>query len=281
MRSFATVLGACWVACAAACGGAEVDGAADQAASEVRTQSPLAGVYTAYGTGDWSEGRIHEVLLRDDKTFVLVVRGLFGCARYKGYHCPSSWSDGYTGWTYVSGTWEPKRDAVELQPTDNDASRRESDPVTLTFAPKGKKTTVRGTMAHREISADMDVEARYTAPHSLEVADLGGVWTVTTPYDDEGFHARITGTQIYVKDHVHTVTFDSAARTWDEKRDDERTRKPDGVFTIAGAPDDSGDAVIVLESGSSFDTAVRVKRFGANKMTVDVGDGQILDLERR
>jgi hypothetical protein len=267
------------LACSAELGSGEPAAGGEQAQT---TGDESAGVYTAYD-GNWDEGHIHQMHLREDHTFGFAVRGLFGCTRYSGYSCPSTWSDGYTGWTHVVGTWSAKPGGVELQPKDDEPGRRPSDPVLLTLTKRGDKVEVRGTMARHAISADMDVEALYKVPRSLERADLAGTWTVTTEPDEEGDYPSITGTTHYARGHVFTFVVDPAKWTWDEKREDDRNRKPDGLLFVAGAADRSGEGVLILEylEGGQVENTARVKSFGGGKMTVDVGEGRLLDLERR
>src|SRR5262249_42824521 len=82
-------------------------------ADDLTAAKKYAGVYSDY-VGNHDQGDIWMLEVRPDKSFVMGLEGLFGCNGYKGYDCPSTWSDGPIGWTQVSGTWATRKGGLKL-----------------------------------------------------------------------------------------------------------------------------------------------------------------------
>jgi hypothetical protein len=225
-----------------------------------------AGAFEHLGTSH-AAGEIYQLLLKPDKTFTLWLKGEFGCDVYAGFSCPSSWSDGRSGDTDVSGTWKATTKGITLQPT---GEGRPSAPIPMTLTITGTKAKVEGTIVpNRRIFADMNIVGLYGKPHTAKESDLSGTWKVTGPNDADGDQPTITGTNVFVgTQYTHTLSFHTDTKTYRDDRSDSRRRKDDGSWSIAGAPDGSGAGVLILEH-SLFD-AVPIVSLGATKVTFDV-----------
>lgn len=234
------------------------------------TEDDLTAAQTAGAFQHWhpnkQKGEISQLFLRPDKTFRFLVEGEYGCDVYAGYFCPSSWSDGRSGSTYVSGTWKANATGVVLQPT---GEGRPSAPIPMTITRTAKTARVEGTIVpNRRIFGELEVVALFAKPHSAREADLDGTWTFTTPQDKDGFHPRLDGSSMFVgTQYEHFVTFRSGTRSYVEDRVEpgkkSRRKKDDGTYWIAGAPDGSGGAgVLVLDRGALFDHLIVTKISG-------------------
>lgn len=226
----------------------------------------VAGAFEGLGTTH-VEGQLYQLVLRPDKTFRMWLKGEYGCDVYAGYACPSSWNDGRSGDTHVTGTWKATSKTLVLQPT---GEGRPSAPIPMTLTMTGNTAKVEGAIVpKRRIFGDLKIAALYGKPHTAKEADLAGTWTVTGPTSNDGFQPTITGSNVFVStQYTHTLVFKADTKTYRDTRSDSRARKDDGAFSIAGAPDGSGAGVLILEH-SLFD-AVPIVSISATDVTFDV-----------
>ncbi|AKU99629.1 hypothetical protein AKJ09_06293 [Labilithrix luteola] len=264
-------------ACAAPADGTED---ATESGEDALSASKFAGAYTSYGA-EWKDGLVFSLVLRTDKTFAMTVRGQYGCGHYGGYVCPETWSDGRTGWTDVGGSWKVSGTKLSLQPTGDGAK---ADPLAMTIGLNGDKAEVDGTIKpNRNIHATMDVDALFSAKHSVKDADLDGTWKVSTP-DGSSSQPMLSGSMMSVTgDQVHTITFDKAKKSWTESRSgDPKPRKPlVTAYTVAGNGAGTGAGVIFLDNGrGSFDT-VKIESAADDKLTLVVAGDRKIILDRQ
>lgn len=252
----------------AGCAGADDASVTDPQAGEEDelVAKSAAGAFENLGL-DHAAGEIYQLLLRPDKSFRLWLKGEFGCDTYAGFSCPSSWSDGRSGDTHVTGTWKATTKGLVLQPT---GEGRPSAPIPMTLTITGTTAKVDGTIVpNRHIFANMKVVALYGKAHSAKESDLAGTWKVTGPNDSDGDQPTITGTNVFVgTQYTHTLVFDAATNTYRDQRSDSRRRKDDGSWSIAGDPSGSGAGVLILDS--SLFNAVPIVSISATKVTFDV-----------
>jgi hypothetical protein len=262
-----------------ACSTSSTDAGDEDAESDVTGGSRYAGVFTSYGAaGVRPEGNVWELNVRPDKTFELYVQGLYGCKRYAGYDCPSTWNDGALGYTTVSGTWSSTRLGLTVQPTGEGLP---ADPISLTMKFNGSKVDLSGEIANRPVSGSLDVEALDAKAHTTKDSDLDGTWIADSPIDKDGDQPAIVGSTLYVKGWRHTVKFDTAAHTWSETRGDENpTNARLGTFRIAGRPDGSGGGLVVLQDGSLPDIPA-ITAVEKDRLTFEVTQGRTLTLHRQ
>jgi hypothetical protein len=253
---------------------------AEEAESDL-TATQLAGAFEKLGFGH-AQGEIHQLLLLPDRTFVMDLKGEFGCEVYAGYTCPSTWNDGRTGDTVVRGTWKATTKNVTLQPT---GQGRPSAPIPMTVTLASGKATVEGTMVpNRRVFGTLDVVGLFGKPHTVKAEDLHGTWKATSPNDKDGFQPKVDGTNVYIgTEYEHVVTFRDAGTYVDDRVESgkaSRRKKDDGRFWVAGAPDGSGAGVLLYEWGYVF-SDTRLGGLAGTKLTLDFGEDRKLVLTKQ
>jgi hypothetical protein len=261
----------------AACSAAD-DGTDDTSEGAVSASTEFAGLFDSFPHAEgFQDGTVWQLDVRPDGRFSMFVQGLYGCDRYAGYSCPSSWSDGYAGWTQVDGEWKARAGGVTLQPK---GEGRPSDPIKLDLAIHGTQLDLSGTIVpNRHIDGHLTVRALDAKPHTAKEADLGGNWVADTSMDDDGDHPSITGSSLYVRDYKHLVVFDAASRTLGEARSNIVPKTLDaGKYRVAGAPDGSGAGVLIFnEQWPEHET---IALASADRLTFDFGGGRSLSMHR-
>lgn len=258
----------------------DTEGDAEGAESDL-TASQLAGAFEKLGF-DHQQGEIHQLLLLPDRTFVMDLKGEFGCDVYAGFSCPSTWSDGRTGDTVVRGTWKATTKSVTLQPT---GEGRPSAPIPMTVTLAGGKATVEGKIVpNRRVFGTLDVIGLFGKPHTVKTEDLHGKWKATSPNDKDGFQPKVDGTNVYIgTEYEHVVTFRDTGTYVDDRITPGKKslrKKDDGRFWVAGAPDGSGAGVLLYEWGYVF-SDTRIGGLSGKKLTLDFGEKRKLVLEKQ
>jgi hypothetical protein len=249
--------------CAVGCGGSTDDASApaDNGAEAISTSSPssLAGLYTDF-SGD---GTIHELSLNSDHTFTMDVQGLIGCT-LPGHNCPSSFTEGPTGVTDLTGTWTEGTDVVHLTPKDDKGS---SPPFDLSMKAQGStKMDASAQLGTNALKGTLDVHSRNGVAHSVKEADLNGTWKVTADGPDDNPQS-IWGLSTGKGDH--TVIFDGHAKTVteDPPTSSHAHDQNAGTYAISGDPSGGTLGVIVLNGGIEKDfVALRIKSLTSTKL---------------
>jgi hypothetical protein len=212
--------------------------------------SNYAGAYTQYGTGTTPDGMVFTLLLETTGQFRMTVRGVIGCD-LPGHLCPSSWNDGYSGWTHFTGSWKPRTGGVTLTPTDDNTGET-SPPIDLGMRRTQNSTAITGSLGSLQLTGPLTVRALRNATHSIKDANLDGVWTFTADNRSGGFASGIQGFAEAANGGTHRVTFDSKISEAFEESPNTNHNGASYLFQVAGDPTGNSLGVIYFRRGSEF-----------------------------
>lgn len=230
--------------------------------------SKFAGAYTAYGRGGLPEGGVFDLQLHDNGRFHMTVEAVHAC-HAAGHACSESFSDGYTGSSYIFGTWQESADGkgAQLTPYD-DVNDRAGWVFDLAIELDGGKAVVSGKDGSLELHGELDVQALFNAPHEVADGDLTGTWKVSQDADED--HLRLlTGFGTVQNGREHQVTFDAATGEMCELSPNENVAPDCGIYQVAGDARGGELGVIYSYSGMDFKT-LRLERVTENKLVVSI-----------
>jgi hypothetical protein len=232
-------------------------------------QSAYAGTYTAYGRGTLPEGSIFELMLHDTGRFHITIQKTYACSA-PGHSCGSSWSDGWTGWSYVAGTWEERTGGVTLTPR-NEVTGAEGWKINLDMTISGAGVTISGKDGNVDLVGDMDVEALFTGAHSVENDEISGSWSVANVGTDPDYTVSLWGTALVVNGSTHAMTFDAETNEICELSPNVNNEPQCGIYQIAKDPSGGARGVVYGYRGHEF-TALKITNLTTNTLRLTNGE---------
>jgi hypothetical protein len=190
---------------------------------------------------------------------------VIGCNR-PGHSCPSSWSDGYTGWTYFYGTWSPKTGGVTLVPTDDNTGMT-SPPIDLALQRTGTSLAVTGSIGTLQLKGPMTARALLNGSHTVKDAQLDGTWKFTADNRSGGSANNIEGYSEAVNGQTHTVFFDAATSEAREVSPNKNVHDHGYIFQVAGDPSGGSLGVVYFRNGTEF-AALKIKSKTSTSMVL-------------
>ncbi|MDX2091397.1 MAG: hypothetical protein SFX73_26290 [Kofleriaceae bacterium] len=242
--------------------------------------SAYAGTYTAYGRGDLPEGGIFELMLHDTGRFHMTVEAVHAC-NAPGHGCSSSWSDGWTGSSYIYGTWAPKQGGggVSLTPR-NDATGQVGWKFDLAMIRTGDHLDVTGKDGSLQLTGSMDVQALFAGAHSVTDAAVDGTWKVAKVGSDPDATVSLWGFSLVLNGAEHQATFDAETNEFCELSPNTNNAPKCGVYQIANDPKGGTRGVIYGYRGTEF-AALRITTKTASKMTLTSDEGTVFTLMKQ
>jgi len=239
-------------------------------------QSPFAGTYTNYQPS-LPTGSIFELKLHDTGRFHMAIEAVHAC-NAAGHTCGSSFGDGFTGTTYVYGTWADRSGGVALTPR-NDVTNAEASKINLAITIQDARAEITGKDGTLDLAATMDVRALFSGPHTVQPAALTGTWRVAKVGSHADSTVSLWGFALVLNGSKHEIKFDAETSEMCELSPNVNNTPKCGIYQIAHDPAGSTRGVLYAYRGTEH-TALVIKSQSTTTVKLASDDGTLFTLTR-